>query len=330
MSGKRISHRKSISLLVILVFFFGFLGVGKSFASDNTKVYKKIAKELLKGKEKEGKNKSIAVVDFTYSDGHPSWDGDIIADRLTTEIVRMKGFKIIERKDIEKVLKELKFQRSGLVDINSIKETGKMRGADWLVVGKLTKLSDDQIEINARVVVVESCEVISAASGVVKKDWVEEYKKIIEKQDTSIKERPNDAKLFYERGIANLDLKEYDMAIADFDIAIALDPDYKEAYLARGDAYYKKKEYDLAIQDYTKAIELDPKYAWAYNNRGAAYYYKGEYDLAIKDYNKAIELNPKFAGAYNNRGLAYKKIGEYDKANADFKKAEKLEKNNPQ
>ena len=134
--------------------------------------YKQIADELLKNCDSA--DKAIAVAGFSYSDGHDSGDNNIVSERLTTELVKVRKIKVIERNEIDKVFAELKLQRTGSIDTDSAKTIGKMLGADWVVLGTLTELPDKQIELNARLVGVESGEIINAASTRVTKDWVEQ------------------------------------------------------------------------------------------------------------------------------------------------------------
>jgi len=149
-----------------------------SFASagDNAgSAYRTLVDELLKNCE--GADKKIAVANFSYPDGRVSVDGNVISERVTTELVRLKKFKVTERKEIEKVFAELKLQRSGAIDADSVKSIGTMLGADWLVLGTLAELDGRRVEINARLVGVESGEIINAFNIKVKKDWHEKAEK---------------------------------------------------------------------------------------------------------------------------------------------------------
>ncbi|PIU19608.1 MAG: hypothetical protein COT18_06710 [Elusimicrobia bacterium CG08_land_8_20_14_0_20_59_10] len=137
--------------------------------------YKSLVGELLKNCE--GKDKKIAVANFSYPDERASGDGNVISGRITTELVRLKKFKVTERKQIEKVFEELKLQGSGAIDADSVKSIGKMLGADWLILGTLAELEGKRIEINSRLVGVESGEIINAFSITVKKDWRDKIKK---------------------------------------------------------------------------------------------------------------------------------------------------------
>lgn len=132
--------------------------------------YGKLVKQLLKGRAGD---KKIAVANFSYPDGSAAGDGDIVSERLTTELVRLKKFRVAERREIQKVLAELRLQSSGATGSDPIKDMGKVLGADWMILGTLTELAGGRIEINARLVGVESGEIISAAAVKVKKDWRE-------------------------------------------------------------------------------------------------------------------------------------------------------------
>ena len=57
---------------------------------------------------------------------------------------------------------------------------------------------------------------------------------------------------------------------------IARQPDDGMVYFGRGLAYYDKKEYERAIADFTQAIELKPDFATAYSIRGLAYFDNGD------------------------------------------------------
>jgi len=275
-----------------------------------TNIYQTITGDLLK--DCTGVDKKIAVAGFSYSDGRDSHDGGVVAERITTELVKAKKFKVIERKEIEKVFEELKLQRSGAIDTDSAKEIGKMLGADWLVVGTLTELPDKKLELNTRLVSVDSGEIQAATSGNVIKDWMDQYKKMLAEQNKAIENNSKDASAFYERAITYADLKEYDSAIASFSLAITLAPNYSKAFCGRGNAYNKKNEHDKAIEDYSKAIVIDPNYGEAYVERGFAYWGKGEYET--EDFSKAIAIDPKWIRVYAYIWIKYMDKGEYDKA----------------
>jgi tetratricopeptide (TPR) repeat protein len=142
--------------------------------------------------------------------------------------------------------------------------------------------------------------------------------------DKAIQYGTTNASVYFTRGYANYDKKDYDSAIADYSKVIQLNPKDYAAFNNRGLAYMDgKKDYNRAIADYSEAIRLDPKYPRALYNRGNAYKNgKKDYDRAIADYTEAIRFNPNVAVYYYNRGEAYMngKI-DYDQAIEDYTKA---------
>ena len=302
-------------IFLILLLAPAFTWAGDSPAPN---AYKTIASDLLK--DCTGTDKAVAVAGFSYSDGRDSRDGGVVAERITTELVKLKKFQVIERKEIEKVFEELKLQRSGAIDPDYAKEIGKMLGADWVVVGTLTELPNKQLELNTRLVGVESGEIINAGNARLRKDWLDQYRKLLNEQNKIILKNSKDAQVFYEKGVMYADLEEYDNAIGSFGIAININPAYLKAYFGRGNAYENNGESDKAIKDLSEAIAIDPKYTEAYFIRGKAYG-EDENDKAIEDYSKAIAINSKYAEAYFFRGLAYAQTGELDKAIEDLSKA---------
>ena len=184
--------------LIALILFAGpsFAGVAEDA---KLKPYKTLVGELLENCE--GPEKKIAVANFNYLDERRSGDGNVISERVTTELVRLKKFRVTERKEIEKVFTELKLQRSGAIGADSVKSIGEMLGADWLILGTLAELSGGQIEINARLVGVGSGEIINAYSVKVKKDWRGKPKEDIA-EETELREKD--------------ELNEYDKAILKY------------------------------------------------------------------------------------------------------------------
>lgn len=80
--------------------------------------------------------------------------------------------------------------------------------------------------------------------------------------------------------------------LSRMDVAISLDPDNDGAWDVRGVAKLELGDYQGAIDDCTKAIELNPKNDMAWNNRGSAKYHLSEYQEAITYYKEALRLNP--------------------------------------
>ena len=136
----------------------------------NADEYGPLVGGLLQGYQ--GGGKTIAVTGFSYADGRVSLDGEVVAARFTTELIKLKKLTVVERKEIQKMLGELKLQNAGAINPESAKKLGKMLGADLLVVGTMAELPGNILELNVRLAGVESGAAIGAVSGQVKKDWL--------------------------------------------------------------------------------------------------------------------------------------------------------------
>ncbi len=70
----------------------------------------------------------------------------------------------------------------------------------------------------------------------------------------AIKQEPNNAEAYYNRGNAYAKKGNYNMAIADYSVAIWIEPNYADAYLSRSKAYRKKHENAKAAEDNETAL----------------------------------------------------------------------------
>jgi curli biogenesis system outer membrane secretion channel CsgG len=62
--------------------------------------------------------------------------GALAADQLATLLVRAQRFQVIERSQLDQLLKEQELE--GIVDPNELAQPGKVRGVKYLVIGKIT------------------------------------------------------------------------------------------------------------------------------------------------------------------------------------------------
>lgn len=102
----------------------------------------------------------VAILDFENTSGIPKYDGlgKAMSSMLITDIeanVSPKRLQLVERSQIQKILKEQNFQSSSAVDKNSAVKVGKILGVKYLLVGDIYILNDALI-INARFVDAET------------------------------------------------------------------------------------------------------------------------------------------------------------------------------
>jgi tetratricopeptide (TPR) repeat protein len=105
------------------------------------------------------------------------------------------------------------------------------------------------------------------------------FEEAIADYDKAIYRRPNDAFIYYSRGLAKAKLEEYDAAIADYNEAIRLNSDDSSAYYQRGLAKAELRQYDAAIADYDEAIQLNPNDEFIYNQRELVKAQQEQYEM---------------------------------------------------
>jgi len=107
-----------------------------------------------------GQSTTIAVFDLE-NNGLQDSEVRILTDRLQSELVKMGGYTVVERKKIEKVFEEQEFQMSGCVE-ECLIEIGMLLGAKQIVIGDVGKFGSTYT-INARLVDATTGEIIRAS-----------------------------------------------------------------------------------------------------------------------------------------------------------------------
>lgn len=126
-------------------------GNAKSIAKAGDKVYA--------AGEQKGR---LVVTPFTYNN-HPTEFSINLQEKLITSLVN-QGIKVVERSQLEKVLKEQQLSYSGLVDLSSAQQIGKLLGAGGIVLGTITD-EGNAVAVNARLVEVGTADIVAAAEA---------------------------------------------------------------------------------------------------------------------------------------------------------------------
>jgi TolB-like protein len=113
----------------------------------------------------------IGIIEFQSLNEEAKKDilGKVFSEVLTTSFVNSNAFKIIEREQLEKVLKELQLTQTGIIDTAYAKQIGKMLGADAILTGTVIKFGND-LRVDARIIDVESGLILTAEKGMGKAD----------------------------------------------------------------------------------------------------------------------------------------------------------------
>lgn len=120
-------------------------------------------------------------------------------DMLTTALIKTGRFRMIDRKNIKKVIDEQKFQISGMVDTAQAVKIGKLLGAKVIVTGSITeigcsaasfiaKVTTCRASMDVHLINVETAEIIVAETGEGTSKSVIHYdaKKALSQKDTEL------------------------------------------------------------------------------------------------------------------------------------------------
>lgn len=145
--------------------------------------------------------KRVAVLDFDYATvrsyvadiwGSDQDIGKGIADMLVTQMVRNGTYSVVERKQLDRILREQNFQQSGRADASTAAQLGRLLGVDAIIIGSITQFGRDDkklgvgggvrvggvgiggigrrsskaiVGIDARIVDIRTAEILGVATG---------------------------------------------------------------------------------------------------------------------------------------------------------------------
>ena len=105
-----------------------------------------------------GSRLSVAVLPFEAKDEEL---GASVTDKMVTQLVNLRRFRVIERNALESVMKEQSLGLSGMVDEKTAVKLGKLVGADVIIIGTVTK-NPKFAKVSGRVIDIETSETIVA------------------------------------------------------------------------------------------------------------------------------------------------------------------------
>ena len=90
--------------------------------------------------------------------------GQTLTEMLITALIQGDQFNVMERVQLEKILKEQSLSQTGVIDAETAIEVGKLSGLEGVVVGSISQLKTS-IEADARLIQVETGKALAAASS---------------------------------------------------------------------------------------------------------------------------------------------------------------------
>lgn len=105
-----------------------------------------------------------AVIPFVAQDEAYVRDAEYFTEQAVFSLTQNKTFKAVERKDLQKIINEMKIQMSGLTDEANAVEVGKILGARMLITGKVFR-KGDIYEIFPSLLNVETGEILAVTKA---------------------------------------------------------------------------------------------------------------------------------------------------------------------
>ncbi len=103
------------------------------------------------------------IVDVSDTDLTPL--ANYLAEKLTSALYMTETATVIERTRLSRIMDELELTGSGRFDDASVKKVGKLAGVDAVVMGTYVSVGDQAIDINTRLVSVETAELLGVGSA---------------------------------------------------------------------------------------------------------------------------------------------------------------------
>jgi TolB-like protein len=100
----------------------------------------------------------IAVLEFK-PEGISDPEAAAVSDRLRSGFVNLGAFTVLDRQEIESVLREQAFQQQGITEAKQAVEVGKLLNVEYIVTGRVRRLGD-AYHVNARMIQVKTAEIV--------------------------------------------------------------------------------------------------------------------------------------------------------------------------
>jgi TolB-like protein len=116
----------------------------------------------------QAKKTTIAVMSFKGSSGITQDESDLLTDRLRVELFNTGKVEVMEREQMQAILKEQGFQKSGAcTDEGCMVEMGEILGVQKLITGSIGKIGSLYL-VNARVIDIKTAKISRSVSEDVK------------------------------------------------------------------------------------------------------------------------------------------------------------------
>ncbi len=222
---------------------------------------------------------SVLYFDNTTKSKPYAWLQKGLSDMLTTDLSKSSSWRLVERENLQKLIKEQQLSESGLVDPASSIRIGKLLSAGRLVYGSFL-LAGNSLRIDAKFTDTSTGKIVVSVSAQGDPHNVFDLEKKIARDiftktgqevpaDLEIKESESiGAVQRYYEGLEFLDNGNMDAALKKFTESAALDPLYARPQRGIEESYRYLKNFKLMRQQ--REINAEYRKAEALRNRLSA------------------------------------------------------------
>ena len=159
--------------------------------------------------------------------------------------------------------------------------------------------------------------------------YFEDYVLSIQYFNQVINAKPYLSDPYFFRGLAKINLDDFQGAEKDCSEAIERNPFVVNAYQIRGLARIQQDNFSGAVEDYVKALEFDPENVTLWHNLVLCRIRQENYDVAKLELDRLIAISPRYTKAYLMRGEVDLKQKDTLTAEVDFNKALEIDRYDP-
>ena len=110
--------------------------------------------------------KKVAIIDVIDRDNALTYSTKMMVRSMLGEAVsNMSGYESYERSDIDAIMNEQNFQRTGLISDDQIRRLGEMSGVTYILLTEVVNASEKELFISSKVLNVETAKMISSATA---------------------------------------------------------------------------------------------------------------------------------------------------------------------
>ena len=105
--------------------------------------------------------KRVAILETVDKENKVSYANKLVLrTSLSKAIANTPGYEVYDRTDVDAIMSEHTFQRTGLVNSDQIKRLGEMTGAEYILVAEAVKINAQNLFVTAKLLDVETARTI--------------------------------------------------------------------------------------------------------------------------------------------------------------------------